>query len=650
MWLRLLTVFLLGWALVASAPSWAALPPEALPDTLLLKDPKGPHVSEAYQYYTEPFATPINPEHAEAQWRAGKFQSGPWHQTLNLGLRHERVWIRLMVRNVDSLRLRFLWSLFNFADSAALYCRPQGTTHFTRLGAASSWLPAAARTFPARSLSFPFALKPNETATLYLRIDLHAGALYLPTYIETTEHFLAWEMNFPFERHWVWLLGFYFSSALFNLVLFAFLRDRIHLWYVTYVACVTVFLMMEDGLDAMLLPTTAYQLVWTVGQFNFMVLAAAAGIGIMQLFLRLRGRWPRLHRVGNGLAAVAGGFVVLYAVVAPWAAQHSMRLLQVLNLTREVVLLSLFAYGWITLLTVAQSRHWRRLAGYYALTYLFFFTGFAIFWSNHVGLSSFNPIYPNPLAWGLVLELLVLSALLTGRFRHTLRQNAVLRIRQLHQRNALGARLIAAQEEEREQLARELHDALGPNLAALHLAWQGPAIREALTTSTAAAAAGKHAELLLRHLRDDVRTYSHSLIPAHLGPGSLTESIASLGELINLYGTPVVHTICDEGADQLPPSLQQAGYRIAAELLNNAVRHARATEVQVQLHRHRTSLEIVVADNGQGFSDDKPKVGIGLRGVRARTEYLHGQLHIDTSSDGTCVRVSLPCEVAPPNS
>ena len=74
-----------------------------------------------------------------------------------------------------------------------------------------------------------------------LRIDLHTGGIYLPTYIETTEHFLAWEMGFPFERHWVWLLGFYLSSALFNLVLFAFLRDRIHLWYVAYVVGVTCF-------------------------------------------------------------------------------------------------------------------------------------------------------------------------------------------------------------------------------------------------------------------------------------------------------------------------------------------------------------------------------------------------------------------------
>ncbi|WP_139925732.1 7TM diverse intracellular signaling domain-containing protein [Hymenobacter sp. DG01] len=642
MWLRLLILFLLsGWLL--AVPGRAAAPPGPLRDTLLLKDPKGAHISEAYRYYTEPFTEPVNPEQVEAQWRAGKFRAGPWHKPLNLGLRHERVWLRLTVRNTDTLRLRFLWSIFNFTDSAALYCRRQGEATFRQLGAASSWVPAAGRAYPARSLSFPFALAPQETAVLYLRIDLHAGALYLPTYIETAEHFLAWEMNFPFERHWVWLLGFYLGSALFNLVLFTFLRDKIHVWYVAYVACVTVFLMMEDGLDAMLLPTAPYQLLWTIGQFNFLVLAAAAGIRIMQLFVRLRTGWPRLHQLGSGLAGLAVLFVALYAALAPWAVRHSLAFLQVLNIGREVLLLGLFAYGWVTLLLVARSRSRRSLAAYYALTYLFFFTGFAIFWSNHVGLSSFNPVYPNPLAWGLFLELLVLSGLLTGRFRHTLRQNARLRIRQLRQRNAQGARLIAAQEEERKQLARELHDAIGPNLAALHFAWQGPALRQALASSPEAATAGRQTELLLRHLTDEVRTFSHTLLPAEPGTGTLREAMATLTELLNLYGGPAVHLQAPASLDELPTALQQVAYRIAAELLNNAVRHASATTVQVELQRLPAALHIRVQDNGRGFDQSKTASGIGLRGVQARVDYLRGQMSVDSTAAGTCITVKVPC-------
>jgi signal transduction histidine kinase len=89
--------------------------------------------------------------------------------------------------------------------------------------------------------------------------------------------------------------------------------------------------------------------------------------------------------------------------------------------------------------------------------------------------------------------------------------------------------------------------------------------------------------------------------------------------------------------------LQTAAYRIAAELLNNAVRHARATQIVVQLLRHPDTLEIMVKDNGQGFETSDNSTGIGLRGVRARTDYLGGRIQIDSSTNGTCIVVWLPC-------
>ena len=620
--------------------AWAGPPAP----TLLLRASNDVHLSETYRYCTTSFAAPPTPAYADSLWRTGQFRAGPWHRTLNLGFAHQRLWLRLAVVNTLPERTRFLWSLYNYTDSATLYCRRQGEATFRRVAAGSSRVPAAEREFPARSLSLPFTLAPGETAELYLRVDHHAGGLYLPTDVTTTEDFLAWEVNYTFHKHWIWLIGFYFSSALFNLVLFAFLRDRIHLWYVAYVVCTTLFLLMEDGLDALLLSTTPYQLLWAVGQYNFMLLAAACGLRIMQLFLGRHSRWPRLYRAGNWLIGLIGLFVLVYTLLYPAAveARDTTRYLLLLNGVRELLLITVFVYGWLVLLWALLNRSLRRLAAYYALTYFFFFTGFILFWLNHLGLTTLHLAEPNALAWGLFFELLVLSALLTGRFRYTLHQNERLRIRQLRQRNALGSRLIEAQEEERKQLARELHDALGPNLAALHLAWQGQAVQQALATSPAAQAAGHHTAVLLRHLRDEVRTFSHAVLPAEPGLGTLPESIAALAELLNLYGHPTVQVYCDAGLEQLPPTLQLATYRITAELLNNAVRHARATAVLVQLLRHPETLEILVEDDGRGFQKELPRTGIGLRGVYARAEYLHGQVHIDSSEKGTSVIVHLP--------
>ena len=92
--------------------------------------------------------------------------------------------------------------------------------------------------------------------------------------------------------------------------------------------------------------------------------------------------------------------------------------------------------------------------------------------------------------------------------------------------------------------------------------------------------------------------------------------------------------------------MQSAAYRIVAELVNNAVRHAQATQVQVHLRRHPAQLELCVQDNGRGFGrgEDTPATGIGLRGVRTRTAYLGGSVTIESPGRGTRVVVRLPVQ------
>jgi signal transduction histidine kinase len=115
--------------------------------------------------------------------------------------------------------------------------------------------------------------------------------------------------------------------------------------------------------------------------------------------------------------------------------------------------------------------------------------------------------------------------------------------------------------------------------------------------------------------------------------------------MLNLHGTPQVHTDFGPGLDELPPAVQSAAFRIVAELVNNAVRHAQAHKVRVYLRRHSTALELCVSDDGRGFGrgEDTPLTGIGLRGVRTRAAYLGGSVTIEVPKVGTRVRVRLPC-------
>ena len=640
-----LLALLLGLAGSPARASGAASPPPA--DTVQLTGHNADELLRAYTYALDPFAgrAAADPARAEALWRAGRFRPGPANdRPLNLGFRHQRLWLRVVVRNALPDRTRFVWSFYCFLDSAVLYrAAPKSSGRTVRLAGASARAVAAERAFPARSLSLPFVLGPGETAVLYARLDDYAGALYVPTDVTTAEDFLAWEGTYLTEWHWVWLLGFYACSAVLNLMLFGFLRDRIHLWYALYVALSTLFLLMEDGLAALVLPAGLHRAAWAVGQYNVLLLAAAVGLRILQLFIGHRAEWPRLYRAGTALSGAAAVFALAYAGLFPLALRTGgPAAATALNVTRETLLVFTAAYAIGALAAGARSRARRAAARTYALAYACFFGGGALFWLIHAGWRNSILVRPNELAWGLVLEMLLLNALLAGRFRDALRQAARLRIRDLSRRNTLSERLITAQEAEREKLGQELHDALGPGLMAVQLALRGRAVREGLVAAPAAAEAVQRAQTIAADLHTEVRALSHGWQPADLTREGLAGALAALVAAVNLRGTPHVQTHFDRGLADLPAPTQLAAYRIAAELLHNAVRHAHATTVMVQLLRFPDYLQLMVEDDGKGFETKAAGAGLGLRGVRARAAYVGGRVEIDSSGRGTVVTVTLP--------
>ena len=639
---------LLVWLLLGSERVLLAAPP---PDTLRLSYAEYDPNARFFSYCFDAAAQPATPARAAHLWAAGRFQPLPRQDLLQAGFQPGRLWLRVAAANTLPQRTHFVWNLYSFVDSAALYVQPGGRGPLRRVGGASSWVVGAGRPFPTRVVCLPFWLGAGERAVYYLRVENQAANWLLFTDVTTAEGLLRYEQNYLGFTYWAWLLGLYASSVLLNLVLYAFLRDRILLWYAAYVVGMTWFLLMEDSLDAVLLPQGLYAAGWQLGQFGMLLLAQACGLRIMLLFVRLRQGWPRLHRLVQGLSNAALAYALAYPLLAWLGRPLGPGALYALMGARTGLLWALLLLGAGVLATVAGRGRpaQRRLAALYAVSYLLFVWGTVELILNYSGLLYVDFVKPNSLAWCLVAELLLLSALFTGRFRHALRQAADQRLRRLREQQAAGQRLIAAQDEEREALARELHDALAPSLTAVHLAWQGRLVRQALAqappllTETHA-----HTEALLRQLRRDVRALSQVLLPgpaAELPP--LPEAVALLVETLNLPDEgPHIECACAAAAAEVPAATQQAAYRIVAELLHNALRHAHAQQVRVEVHRLPTALYLIVADDGRGFDPHGPlprSGGLGLRGVRARASYLRGQVQVVSQpGQGTRVEVELP--------
>lgn len=203
--------------------------------------------------------------------------------------------------------------------------------------------------------------------------------------------------------------------------------------------------------------------------------------------------------------------------------------------------------------------------------------------------------------------------------------------------------------EERNRLAREIHDTLAQGLTAvaLHLEVADALLAGEETAATAREKVRKALELTRANL-DEARRSVLDLRAAPLQALSLPEALAALARQT---GQEYAIEVCcrARGIEQRLPSRIEAGfYRIAQELLANVGKHARATQVDVRLEQCGGALVLSVADDGIGFDPAAvagPSVvgGFGLIGLRERVALLGGTLQLASApDDGTRVRVTIP--------
>lgn len=203
--------------------------------------------------------------------------------------------------------------------------------------------------------------------------------------------------------------------------------------------------------------------------------------------------------------------------------------------------------------------------------------------------------------------------------------------------------IVAAREEERRRLRRDLHDGLGPALG-------GVALRID-TARNLAARRPEEADKLLKQAREDataavadVRRLVHDLRPPALDDVGLLGAIRQQASRLRVPGLTVT-VDGGEGLDQLPAAVEVAAYRIASEALANVARHAAATTCRVCLQVTGGDLTLEITDDGVGIPAGTP-TGVGLVSLRERAAELGGECRIECPSDrGTVVRARLPMGV-----
>lgn len=214
------------------------------------------------------------------------------------------------------------------------------------------------------------------------------------------------------------------------------------------------------------------------------------------------------------------------------------------------------------------------------------------------------------------------------------------------QRGELLQRVVAAQEAERQRVARELHDATGQTLTAIGLGLRSviPLLHQDDGSAEQRVA---RLETLTTDALDELRHIIAGLRPSHLDDLGLAPALRWYAKEVESRSSLHVNVEADGQERQLDPAVRIALFRIAQEALANAVRHSGATLVTLNVNWLPQAVGLTVDDNGCGFMPVAPDASArptwGLLGMRERAALLHGRCTITSRpGEGTRVEVVIP--------
>ena len=180
--------------------------------------------------------------------------------------------------------------------------------------------------------------------------------------------------------------------------------------------------------------------------------------------------------------------------------------------------------------------------------------------------------------------------------------------------------MLKGQEEERERIAKDLHDRLGGTLAALKLGMRRPENK-----------VEKEELDMLDGAVVEVRNIAHNLSAGVMEKAGLRVALMELKKMIERSGAIQFDVFVQSNLSEIGQEAALELYRIVQELTNNTIKHANATSISVQATMTKANFNLIFEDNGDGFTQNEISEGMGMRNMRARAEKINGSFHLDSS-------------------
>jgi signal transduction histidine kinase len=230
-----------------------------------------------------------------------------------------------------------------------------------------------------------------------------------------------------------------------------------------------------------------------------------------------------------------------------------------------------------------------------------------------------------------LLSVAVIAFFIVYQKRLFAQQGKIVSMETAYQKDLLNAS-IEVQEAERKRIATDLHDGIGSQLSAIRLYMHQ---FKPETPIEVYKELKEESIQMIDSSIEQIRKITYNLLPSSLDRFGILQALEDLCKRIEKLNGLEINFDYNE-AYQFTKQQDLALYRIFQELINNTLKHAQASQVNIQFHSSSTQVNISYQDNGKGLpktTETKSKFGLGMKSIESRVNFINGKMSIQSSKN-----------------
>lgn len=535
----------------------------------------------------------------------------------NFGVTQSIIWTRFSITNKSSQKL-YLEIGEPVLDSITVYrIDEKGQITQKKTGV---YVPKSKRDFQTNLYLLDLNINPEQTCTYYIRIQ-NTLPLLFPLRVAPLKYFF--EDNHPKDLMQGIYLGIMLVMAIFNFFIFWTVRSKEYLYYVLYVLAFAGFFSYNKGI--------AHEYLWGnaiwFNQFTSLFISGVICFGLLfaESFLNARKYLSSAYKTVRILM-----FAILFFLLANWLGMGaiSTQILHSIAFIAVVYILFLAVYIWI---------QGSQAALFFLVAWSVMLVSALIFILQLSNILPSDNFTRNALQVGSALEVVLLSFALAYRINYYRLEKERYQAEVIQQ--------LRENEMMRSRIARDLHDDIGSTLSSIGILSQ--VVENQIDNNPQSV---KELVLRINESSQKVqRSLSDIVWTTRQTSNNFAEVLVKMKEFTAELFEPK-NINYNFQADNLPEIKLSANkqynfYLIFKEAINNIVKYAHATEVNIDITFEDSSLYLRISDNGIGFDEQTIKVGNGLGNMRKRAESLGGVISIySIPKEGTDIVLKSPVE------